>query len=65
MSYEVFKQKIECLAKKSGVRVVFDHDTYRGRFIARCSDGTTIIGNPDCLKITVNFGSGHCSMATI
>lgn len=65
MSYEVFKEKIGRLAQKSGVGVVFNHDTYKGRFIARCSDGSTIIGNSTCLKVTVKDFAGRYYMAAI
>lgn len=67
MSYEVFKRKVNALIAKAGgnIRVRFSNDNDKGRFFANCSDGTTIIGNPDSLKVTVRFGSGHQSMAAI
>ena len=67
MSYEVFERKVNALIKKAGgkITVLFHNDTDKGKFFANCSDGTTIIGNPKSLKVTVRFGSGHQAMATI
>lgn len=67
MSYESFKAKINALIKRSGqkVSVRFSTDEEKGKHYANCSDGTTIIGCPCSLKVTVKWGSGHTSMATI
>ena len=67
MSYEVFERKVNALIKKAGgkITVLFHNDTDKGKFFAIFSDGTTIIGNPKSLKVTVRFGSGHQAMATI
>ncbi len=67
MSYEVFRRKVNALIAKAGgnIRVRFSSDTDKGRFYANCSDGTTIIGNPGRLKVTVRFGSGHQAMTAI
>lgn len=62
--YSVFKRRVNALVRRvGGVSVRFNYDTDKGKFYANCSDGTTIIGNPSCLKVTVRWGSGH--MATI
>lgn len=67
MSYESFKAKVNALIRRSGsgVKVRFSTDEEKGKHFANCSDGTTIIGSPACLKVTVKWGSGHTSMATI
>ncbi len=67
MSFDSFKQKVTALIVRAGgdIGVRFSNDTEKGRFSANCSDGTTIIGSPSSLKVTVRFGSGHQAMATI
>lgn len=67
MSYESFKAKVNALIKRSKQRlsVDFSSDEEKGQFFANCSDGTTLIGNASSLKVTVKWGSGHTSMATI
>lgn len=67
MDWEVFCQKVRARVDMSGtgMNVRFYNDLERGRFLARCQDGTTIIGNPSSLKVTVRFGSGHQAMAEI
>lgn len=59
MSYEKFKEVVGALAKANGVGVVFRHDTEKGKFIARSSDGLEIIGNPSALKLTCRNGRYH------
>lgn len=67
MSYESFKAKVNALIRRSGQRVSvrFSTDEEKGKHYANCSDGTTIIGCPCSLKVTVKWGSGHTSIATI
>lgn len=67
MSYEVFRRKVNALINRVGgnISVRFHNDAEKGRFFANCSDGTTIIGNPSSLKVTVRYGSGHQAMAAI
>ena len=67
MSYEVFKRKVNALINRAdaGIKVRFHHDAEHGRFFAKFSDGTTIIGNSSAMKVTVRFGSGHQAMAAI
>lgn len=67
MSYESFKRKVNALIESSGqkISVRFSTDTEMGKHYANCSDGTTIIGCPCSLKVTIKWGSGHTSMATI
>lgn len=67
MSYEAFKAKVNALIRRSGssVKVRFSTDGEKGKHYANCSDGTTIIGCPSCLRVTVKWGSGHTSMAAI
>ena len=65
MSYEVFQSKVNSMIAKAGgkIRVRFSID--EGRFIARCSDGTTITTNASCPRVKVRWGSGHVAYATI
>ncbi len=67
MSYEVFQRRVNALINRAGggIMVRFNNDTDKGKFFANCSDGTTIIGRPSSLKVTVRYGSGHQAMATI
>lgn len=67
MSYEVFKRKVNALIAKAGggIKVRFSSDAEKGQHFARCSDGTTIIGNKACLKVTVRWGSGHNGIVAI
>ena len=67
MAFDVFQNKVKALIERAGggISVKFYNDKEIGKFFARCSDGTTIIGNPTSLKVTVRYGSGHQHMATI
>lgn len=67
MPYENFMARVIDTVVKAGgnLSVRFKNDTEHGRFFANISDGTTIIGRPDCLKVTVRFGSGHQAMAEL
>lgn len=67
MSYEVFKCKVNALISKAGggVNVRFSTDPEMGKHYADCSDGTTIIGNESCVRVSVRWGSGHQSIAAI
>lgn len=67
MSYEVFQRKVNALIEKAGghIGVRFSTDDDKGKFFANLSDGTTIIGNSACLRVSVRWGSGHMSLATI
>ena len=48
-----------------GINVRFSTDPEKGKHYANCSDGTTIIGNEACLRVSVRWGSGHQSIAAI
>ncbi len=63
MSYDVFQERVKGLVSQVGSAVTFTHED--GQHIARCSDGTTIIGNTICSKVLVKWGSGHFAYATI
>lgn len=67
MNYEAFKAKVDALIRNSGsgIKVKFFNEAKKGRFYANCSDGTTIIGCPSCLRVTVKWGNYHQGMATI
>lgn len=65
MSLDYFKSSVTALAERNGLSVDFSTDEDTGKHIAKCSDGTTIIGNPTSSKVTVKWGSGHTAMATI
>ena len=67
MAFEVFKERVNALINRAGgdIDVMFSTDTEKGKHLAKCSDGTTIIGSARNLNVTVNWGSGHQAMATI
>ena len=67
MNYEGFMSKVVDIVVRAGggLNVRFSNDREHGKFLALVSDGTMIIGRPNCLKITVRFGSGHQAMAEI
>jgi len=71
MAYEVFKERVIALVRKSNEGVPAEECTKvqfrkaNGRFYANCSDGTTIVGNSESVRIAVRFGSGHQAMATL
>ena len=67
MSFEIFKEKIAAVAKRAGsdIKVRFSTDPETGRHRAECSDGTTITANTTSLRISVRWGSGHHSYASV
>lgn len=68
MSYEVFKAKVNALIERAGggINVRFSRDEENGKHFANCSDGTVIIGNESCLKVSVRWnGKAHQAIATI
>lgn len=67
MSYEAFVEKVNALIQRSGasINVRFSVDQEKGKHYAECSDGTTIIGCPSSLKVSVKWGSGHSAIAAI
>lgn len=67
MSYEAFMARVNALIRRSGlsIKVRFSTDDEKGKHYANCSDGTTIVGSPCSLKVTVRWGSGHTAMAAI
>lgn len=66
MSYDAFKSRVNALISRvGGITASFTHDTETKRYFAKCSDGTTIIGNPKCNRVTIRWGNGHTAMADI
>lgn len=68
MSYETFRCKVNALIERAGgdIRVRFSKDDDTGKFFANCSDGTTIIGNRQALRVAVQWnGRVHQGIATI
>ena len=65
MSFESFQKKVKNLIRKSGWDFFVDFSSEDGRYYARISDGTMIIGNSDRLKVTVKWGTGHTAMAVL
>lgn len=69
MSYEVFRRKVNALIDRANGKstdgISVDFSTESGKHTARCSDGTTIIGNESGSRVTVRWGSGHQSIAAI
>lgn len=68
MSYEVFKTKVNALIERAGggIGVRFSRDAEKGKHFANCSDGTVIIGNESCLKVSVRWnGKNHQAFVAI
>ena len=66
MTYERFCEKITALLQRvGGISAEFVNDTEAGKYLARCSDGTMLIGNSTSLKLTIRYGTGHQMMAEI
>ena len=65
MAYEVFVEKVTALIERAGggIEVRFSNDIDAGKYIAKCSDGTMIIGVPSSLRVTVRYGARHSHMA--
>lgn len=65
MSYENFKCLVFEYVEKAGdaLSVVFENDMETGRHYARFEDGTVIIGNELCSRVSVEWGSGHRAFA--
>lgn len=61
MTYELFMKGITRLVDGTDSKVDFRNED--GKFIAKCSDGITIMGNSTSSKITVRWGSGHQAQA--
>lgn len=66
MSYEGFCKRVAMLLDRvGGITAEITNDTESGKYIAVCSDGTTITGNSKSLKATIRYGSGHQAMALL
>lgn len=65
MSYGLFMNKVNHLLRKCGGGISAQFETSDGRFLAKCSDGTTIEGNGISRKVLIRWGSGHQALATI
>lgn len=68
MSFELFKARVNKLIENAGggISVDFSHDDDKGVHIARCSDGTTIIGNSQYPRVKVSYNRGnHVFAATL
>lgn len=65
MAYQVFQNKVNALINRAGGNTSVRFSSEDGRHIARCSDGTTIIGSASCLRVKVLWGSGHTALAHI
>ena len=63
MSYEVFCKRVSDVVKLAGSRVRFFRED--GKHIAKCSDGVIIVGNSECPKVLVKWGSGHTAFTVI
>lgn len=65
MSFEVFKTHAEGFASRvNGVSVKCRMDD-KGRYIASFSDGTKMIANRACRKVSVQWGSGHRAIVEV
>ena len=64
MTFEIFRQSVNRLIEKAGIKEVFYRESEDGRYFAD-ADGVTIIGRKGSLKVTVRYGSGHQMMAVL
>lgn len=62
MCFEAFCEKINNVCSKLGLSAKFSKDSEAGKYIAKCSDGTTIVGNAVIQKVTYRWASGHQTM---
>lgn len=69
MSYQVFQAKVNALIERAGGGIcVRFRRTLEGRYYARCSDGTEIVGQAGSLRVIVRWGGtprGHQAIAEI
>lgn len=65
MSFDAFKTRVNALIARAGGGLAASFSTDEGKHVAKISDGTTIIGNSKCLKVSVRWGSGHTAIAAI
>ena len=66
MPYDIFEERITRLMMVSGSEVGFVSISREdGKYIAKFSNGVTIIGNASCQKVFVIWGSGHAAHAII
>lgn len=64
MSYQVFVDKVNAIARRTGDSARFFIDD-KERYIAQFPNNTRIIANATSSRVTVLFGSGHQAMADI
>lgn len=68
MSFANFQTRVSAIVAAAGMSkddVSFHTDEESGRHFARFTDGTTIIGNRSCARVSVHWGSGHKALADI
>ena len=65
MAYNSFVSRVQSLIARAGGGIGVSFSVDNGRFVASCTDGTTIIGNPSCSRVSVRWGSGHEAIAEI
>lgn len=65
MSYEVFQSRVNGLIEKAGGGISVRFFQENGKHYAKCSDGTTIIGNSIAPSVKIMWGSGHVANAAI
>ena len=68
MSFESFKSRVIRIIDMMGGEkpsVRFHHDSECGKHYADFSDGTTIVGNSQSVRVAVLWGSGHHALAEL
>lgn len=66
MSYRDFCARMNGLAKQGKAKVICGIDKDRGEYYAVFDQSNTVIRMAfDSLKMTVNYGSGHCSQVAV
>lgn len=65
MTYEIFKARVSRLCREQDPGTAPRFYTEDGQHVARCTGGITIIGNVECERVMVRWGSGHSALASI
>lgn len=65
MSYRDFQIRVTARLARSNTGITARFFNRDGKHIAKCSDGSTIIGNSTSYRVLVMWGSGHRAFATI
>lgn len=65
MSFEAFCKGTQALATETNALISTRNDTEKGKYIARYSDGTVIVGNPSSFRLTVRWNQNQHQAAAV